>query len=255
MLDQYLEHHASQTAGIVIEPVMQGAAGMISQPPGFVREVAKLAKKYNVLLIADEVATGFGRTGKMFACEHDLDGDFAGPDIMCLAKGLTGGYLPLAATLTTDEIEQAFCGDITDRRTLYHGHTYTGNALACAAGLASLDLFEENKLIDHIQQSDTIITERLNALRDPDKFPHVVDVRQRGLMVGIELAQDRHTHRPFDPAAQTGAALCMAMRPKGLIIRPLGDVLILMPIPAMSHESLDKMLNTVIETIREHPQV
>ena len=245
-LDQCLQAHAHETAGIVIEPVMQGAAGMICQPPGFVRGVADLARKYQVLLIADEVATGFGRTGKMFACQsEDVE-----PDIMCLAKGITGGYLPLAATLTTDEIEQAFCGELADRRTLYHGHTYTGNALACAAALASLDLFESNQLLDHINASATIITDRLNALRDPEAFPNVVDIRQRGLMVGIELAQDRSSRRPFDAAVQTGAALCLAMRQKGLIVRPLGDVIILMPIPAMGHDSLHTMLEIVVETLR-----
>jgi len=245
-LDAHLQEHAHETAGIVIEPVMQGAAGMICQPPGFVRGVADLARKYQVLLIADEVATGFGRTGTMFACQsEDVD-----PDIMCLAKGITGGYLPLAATLTTDAIEQAFCGELTDRHTFYHGHTYTGNALACAAALASLDLFESNQLLEHINASADIITDRLNALRDPEAFPNVVDIRQRGLMVGIELAQDRQTRRPLSFAAQTGAALCLAMRQKGLIVRPLGDVIILMPIPAMSHDSLHIMLKTVVETIQ-----
>ncbi len=256
-LDAYLSQHADQTAGIIIEPIMQGAAGMVCQPPGFVRGVAALAKQHNTLLIADEVATGFGRTGTLFACEHELSdgvGNFQrGPDIMCLAKGITGGYLPLAATLTTDTIEQAFCGELADRRTLYHGHTYTGNALACAAALTSLDLFKENNLLDHIQQSTAIIAEQLNALRDPDAFPHVVDVRQRGLMIGIELAQDRQTRKPFDPTQQTGARLCLAMRPQGLIIRPLGDVLILMPIPAMPHDTLRRMLQVVVDTLRQGP--
>lgn len=245
-LDAHLQKHAHETAGIVIEPVMQGAAGMICQPPGFVRGVADLAHKYEVLLIADEVATGFGRTGTMFACQsEDVE-----PDIMCLAKGITGGYLPLAATVATDEVEQAFCGELADRRTLYHGHTYTGNALACAAALASLDLFESNRLLEHINASADIIADRLNALRDLEAFPNVVDIRQRGLMVGIELGRDRQTRRPFDSAVGTSAALCMAMREKGLIVRPLGDVIVLMPIPAMGHESLHQMLDIFIETLQ-----
>ncbi len=248
-LEDHLRQHAHETAAVVIEPVMQGAAGMICQPPGFVRRVAQLARQYDVLLIADEVAVGFGRTGKMFACQHDQDDTFQSPDIMCLAKGITGGYLPLAATITTDRIEQAFCGTIDQRRTLYHGHTYTGNALACAAALASLDLFDTNHLLDHIDRSAAIIADRLNALRDPDRYPYVVDVRQRGLMVGIELAQDRQSRQPFDPAARTAANLCLAMRPKGLIIRPLGDVLILMPIPAMPQDVLNTMLDTVIDAL------
>ncbi len=250
-LDRHLQQHAHHTAGIVIEPVMQGAAGMVCQPPGFVRGVADLARKHSVLLIADEVATGFGRTGKMFACEHELDDSFDGPDIMCLAKGITGGYLPLAATLATDDIEQAFCGQLSDRRTLYHGHTYTGNPLACAAALASLDLFKTNRLLDHINQSAAIIAERLNTLRDPDQFPHVVDIRQRGLMVGIELAKDRQNRQPFDPTQQIAAKICLSMRHKGLIIRPLGNVIILMPIPAMPHDTLTRMLDIVTESIRD----
>ncbi len=244
-LDQFLQRHASETAAIVIEPVMQGAAGMICQPPGFLAGVGALATKYQVLLIADEVATGFGRTGQMFACQHES----VEPDIMCVAKGLTGGYLPLAATLTTDEIEQTFCGPLSDRRTFYHGHTYTGNALACAAALASLELFDADNLIAHIQQSASVLADRLDVLRDPQRYPHVVDIRQRGLMVGIELGKNRHTPRPLGFSGQTGAALCMSMRAKGLIVRPLGDVVILMPIPAMPQEILHQMLDIVIESI------
>jgi len=242
-LETYLKDHAQTTAAIVIEPVMQGAAGMIPQPAGFLRSVADLAKKYNVLLIADEVATGFGRTGQMFACEHEG----VQPDILCVAKGITGGYLPLAATLTTDEIEQAFCGELADRRTLYHGHTYTGNPLAAAASLACIDLFRQNNLIAHIQQSAQIISDRLTELNDN---PHVMDIRQRGLMAGIELCQDRSRQEPFDFSKRTAAQLCLAMREKGLIIRPLGDVMVLMPIPAMRHELLHQMLDTVLDTIR-----
>jgi len=241
-LKTLLQEVSQETAAIVIEPVMQGAAGMICQPPGFVRGVAELAHKYQVLLIADEVATGFGRTGEMFACQHDE----VIPDILCLAKGLSGGYLPLAATLATDEIEQAFCGDQDQHRTLYHGHTFTGNALGCAAAIASLNLFESTGLLEHIRASAKIMADRLNSLRDCE---HVLDVRQRGLMVGIELCPDRSSQQPRDEAKQTGAAMCMAMRNKGLIIRPLGDVLVLMPIPAMPHGSLHRMLDIVIDVV------
>lgn len=246
-LEQLLQQHADETAAVVVEPLMQGAAGMICQPPGYLRGVADLARQYDTLLIADEVATGFGRTGAMFACEHEQ----VVPDLMCLAKGITGGYLPLAATLATDAIEQAFCGELEERKTLYHGHTYTGNPLAAAAALASLDLFEQNNLLDHINAGAAIIRDRLSALRDAAHFPHVIDIRRRGLMVGIELARDRHTAKPFDFAAQQGARLCAAMRSKGLIIRPLGNVLILMPICAMQHETLHRMLDIVIETLEE----
>lgn len=248
-LEQLLIEKGDTVAAVVVEPVMQGAAGMICQPPGFLRGVADLAKKYDTLLIADEVATGFGRTGTMFACEHEA----VEPDIMCLAKGITGGYLPLAATVVTDEIEAAFCGEYADRRTLYHGHTYTGNPLACAASLASLQLFDENNLLDHIAASADLIRKGLEPLRESR---HVMDIRQRGLMTGIELCDDRFAEggpKPFDFAARTGAAICAACLPKGVIIRPLGDVLILMPIPAMPHDVLQTMVDTVVETIMEWP--
>lgn len=244
-LDALLTKQAHQTAAVVIEPVMQGAAGMICQPPGFVKGVRELCDKHNVLLIADEVATGFGRTGKLFACAHD----HVTPDILCLAKGITGGYLPLAATLTTDKIEDAFTGEPDERppKTLYHGHTYTGNPLACAAAIASLTLFDKNNTLEHANQSAQLITDKLNALRD---HPNVLDIRQRGLMVGIELGKDRASGgEPFNFAARTGAKLCKQMLPNGLIIRPLGDTLVLMPAPAMDHETLNKMLDIVATTI------
>ncbi len=254
-LEALLQEHRHEIAAIVIEPIMQGAAGMICQPPGFLRGVADLAKRYDALLIADEVATGFGRTGEMFACEHEQ----VEPDIMCLAKGITGGYLPLAVTLATDRIEQAFCGELADRRTLYHGHTYTGNALGCAAAIASLQLFDETSLLEHINASAAIITDRLNnALRG---CPGVVDIRQRGIMVGIDLGQSQasdHNHTPdakadrlSDPNTPGTAALCLAMRDKGLIIRPLGDVIVLMPVPAMGHDTLHRMLDIVVEALLE----
>ncbi len=246
-LEAHIRQHHERIAAVVLEPVMQGAAGMLPQPKGFVRYIRELCSAHDVLLIADEVATGLGRTGKMFACEHDG----VTPDIHCVAKGITGGYLPLAATLTTDAIEQAFTGELSERRTFFHGHTYTGNALGCAAALASLRLFDSTRLLDRIVRSTAILTERLNELRDESRFPHVVDVRQRGLMVGIELAKDRRTREPFDSTRRVGAAVCAAMRPRGLIIRPLGDVLVLMPIPAMREESLHRMLDVVIETLKE----
>jgi adenosylmethionine-8-amino-7-oxononanoate aminotransferase len=241
-LDRLLGAHGDEVAAVLIEPVMQGAAGMICQPAGFVRGVAELAQRHGVLWIADEVATGFGRTGRMFACEHEG----VQPDIMTVAKGITGGYLPLAATLCTDAVEQAFCGTRENPRTFYHGHTYTGNALGCAAALASLALIDSTDLLSHIQASAAIITQRLEALRS---CPYVLDIRQRGIMVGIELCRDRATRQPFDAAQRVGAAVCQAMRPKGLIVRPLGDVVVLMPIPAMPHAVLHQMLDIVVETI------
>ena len=253
-LAQRLEQQADRTAAIVIEPVMQGAAGMVCQPPGFVRRVAELAKQHGVLLIADEVAVGFGRTGAIFACEHDR----VIPDILCLAKGLTAGYLPLAVTMTTDAIYESFCGAPDEKKTLYHGHTYTGNPLACAAALAGLDLFETQThgspdLIAHTVKSAELIRKHLHPLRDAK---NVRDIRQRGLMVGIELCKDRHAAggpEPFDFSKRTGAAVCAALRHKGIIIRPLGDILVLMPIPATPHDVLAGFVDTVVETILDWP--
>jgi adenosylmethionine-8-amino-7-oxononanoate aminotransferase len=184
----------------------------------------------------------------MFACQHER----VCPDILCLAKGITGGYLPLAATLATDEIEDAFTGELAQARTLYHGHTYTGNALGCAAALASLELFHQRDVVAHAAAMARHLAQRLEPLRQHE---HVLDVRQRGLMVGIELCQRRpqagQPAEPFDFARRTAAGLCLAMRPKGLIIRPLGDVLVLMPAPAMDHATLDRMLDIVLDTLSD----
>jgi len=257
-LENMLEARADETAAIVIEPVMQGAAGMVCQPAGFMGRVAALAKRYDVLLIADEVAVGFGRTGTMFACEHDR----VSPDILCLAKGLTAGYLPLAVTMTTDAIYDAFTGTPDQRKTLYHGHTYTGNPLACAVALASLDLFEQPpagsehaNLIDHINASAHLIRHGLEPLR---QCPHVRDIRQRGIMVGIELGPNPHFASPNQPSEIPGAfdfsqpqghRFCDALRDQGLIIRPLGNVLVLMPIPATPHAAIEHLVNTVVEAL------
>jgi len=239
-----LETQADRTAAVVIEPVMQGAAGMVCQPAGFVRAIRELCDEFEVLLIADEVATGIGRTGAMFACEHDPISPVT-PDIMCLAKGLTGGYLPVAATMTTEAVHEAFCGELHEKKTLYHGHTYTGNPLGCAAAIASLELFETRDVLAHATRNAQIIKAKLDALRD---HPHILDIRQRGLMVGIELCRDRSAGgEPFDFAKRTGAAFCDACREKGLIIRPLGDVVILMPAPAMDTGTLERMLEIVLD--------
>jgi adenosylmethionine-8-amino-7-oxononanoate aminotransferase len=237
-LESILREHASRIAAICIEPMVQGAGGMIVQPSGFLSDVAALARKYDVLLIADEVATGFGRTGRMFACEHER----VSPDLMCVAKGITGGYLPLAATFATQRIFDAFLGEPWEGRTFYHGHTYTGNPLACAVALASLDLFERNRVVENVAQSAPKLAAMLDELRD---LPHVGDIRQLGYMVGIELVEDRATRRPFDPKRRVGADVCNRVRARGVILRPLGDVIVLMPPPAMGTDDLRKIVDAV----------
>ena len=218
--------------------MVQGAGGIIVQPPGFLKGVRDLATRYDVLLIADEVATGFGRTGAMFACEHER----VSPDLMCVAKGITGGYLPLAATFATQRIFDAFLGEPWEGKTFYHGHTYTGNPLACAAALASLDLFERNHLVDSVARKSIELSQLLDTLRP---LPHVGDIRQKGFMVGIELVEEKETKRPFDSKRRIGAHVSARVRDHGVIIRPLGDVIVLMPPPAMEVEDLKKIVDAV----------
>jgi len=238
-LERILREHASCVAAICIEPIVQGAGGMIVQPEGFLRAVRELANRYDVLLIADEVATGFGRTGKMFACEHEG----VSPDLMCVAKGITGGYLPLAATFATQRIFDAFLGEPWEGKTFFHGHTYTGNPLACATALASLELFERNNLLSSVADKSVTLADMLNELRP---LPHVGDIRQKGFMVGIELVENKRTRKPFDPKRRIGAELCARVRRHGVILRPLADVIVLMPPPAMGVGEL----RTIVEAVK-----
>ena len=195
-----------------------------------------------MLLIADEVATGFGRTAKMFACEHEE----VTPDIMCLGKAITGGYLPLAATLTTQKIFNAFLGRIADHKTFYHGHTYTGNALACAAAIASLELFEENRIIESLAEKIALMKEYFDKIA---QLPFIGDVRQCGLMAGIEIVKDKVAKRSFPYEKTVGAKLCSAMRSKGIMTRPLGDVIVVMPPVAIDTDTLKQLLNIITESI------
>jgi len=242
-MEYLLRKHAGEIVGIIVEPLVQGAAGMIVHPRGFLRGVEQLARKYDVLLIADEVATGFGRTGRMFACEYED----VQPDLMCLAKGISAGYLPLAATLTTQKIFDAFLGRADEFKTFYHGHTYTGNALACAAALASLDLFEKTQLLAKLPAKVEMISAALGKIRS---LSFVGDVRQCGLMAGIELVKDKAAKTSFEYRHTIGAKVCAAMRPKGAMLRPLGDVIVLMPAPAMDEATLQKLLSIVQDTIQ-----
>jgi adenosylmethionine-8-amino-7-oxononanoate aminotransferase len=248
VLDQVasiLEREGRDYCAAIVEPLVQAAGGMLTHPSGFLRGLRELTARHGLLLIADEVATGFCRTGKLFACQHEE----VAPDIMCLGKALSGGYLPVAATLTRREIFDAFCGGVTEGKTFFHGHTYTGNALGCAAAVASIDLIFSSALPGRLGEKVQLIRNRLAELTD---HPNVADIRQCGLMVGIELAADRQTRRRFDPALQVGAQVCRDARKRGILTRPLGDVVVLMPAPAMDTETLQRLLSGVIETIQEH---
>jgi adenosylmethionine---8-amino-7-oxononanoate aminotransferase len=243
-MERILKENAQELAAFVMEPLMQGAAGMIDQPPGYISRARELTKKYNVLLIFDEVATGFGRTGKMFASEHEN----ITPDLLCVAKGLTGGYLPLAATFATEEIYQAFLGKYEEFKTFFHGHTYTGNPLASRVALANLELFEKSRLIEALQPKIKRLEHRL---KDFLEIPIVGDIRQVGFMVGIELVQDKKTKKPFEPKQKIGVRVIEQARKRGMILRPLGSVIVLMPPLVISDQDLDLLLNVTQESIEK----
>jgi len=243
-IEEILGRRADEIAAVIMEPLVQGAGGVIVHPPGFFSAVRDITKKYGVLLIADEVATGFGRTGRMFACGHEN----VRPDIMCLAKGLSGGYLPLAATLATEQVFEAFLGRPAEHKTFYHGHTYTGNALGCAAALASLDLFEKNNILESLPAKSDLLGRYFNRM---GRCRFVGNARRRGLMGAIELVADKKTKEPFPFDRLIGAKICLAMRPRGVMLRPLGDCVIVMPPPAMDTELLEKMLEVILACIEE----
>jgi adenosylmethionine-8-amino-7-oxononanoate aminotransferase len=241
-LEELVAAHHRELAAVIIEPVMQGAAGMIPQPPGYLARIREVTRRHDVLLIADEVAVGFGRTGRMFACEHEG----VSPDLLCLAKGITGGYLPLAATLATDDIYQAFLGKFEDFKTFFHGHTYTGNPLGAAVGLASLDIFQRDEVLAGLPAKIELLTRHLANLAD---HPHVGDIRQRGLMVGIELVADRDRREPFPIPRRTGHRVILAARRLGAVLRPLGDVIVLLPPLCISPEELGRLCDLTHEAI------
>ncbi|WP_216628159.1 adenosylmethionine--8-amino-7-oxononanoate transaminase [Paenibacillus germinis] len=241
-LRKLLETSADEIAALIVEPIVQGASGMIVMPPGCLREMAALCRKYDVLLIADEVATGFGRTGAMFAC--DLEN--VSPDLMVVGKGLTGGYLPVAATLATDEIYTAFYADYQEQKTFFHGHSYTGNPLGCAVALASLKLFEENNIIEGVRAKASLVENKLAALKER---PHIGDIRQKGLMIGIELVRDKNSREPYDWVERIGVRTSMRARELGMLTRPLGNVIVFIPPLVSTEAELESMTDILAESI------
>ena len=234
-IEALFESDARRIACLVVEPLVQAAAGMRTMPRGFLRELERLCREHDVLLFADEVATGFGRTGEMFACEHEG----VEPDLLSLGKGLTGGYLPVAATLVSDTLYDAFYGDFAELKQFFHGHSFTGNQLGCAVALASLDLFERDGVVARVQESSQFVARRLGAMA---ALPHVGDVRRRGLMVGIELVADRETKEPYDWRERIGPRVCLRARELGMLTRPLGDVVVFMPPLVTERDDLDAMI-------------
>jgi adenosylmethionine-8-amino-7-oxononanoate aminotransferase len=242
-LDRVLASSAGKIAAVVMEPLVQGAAGMLVQPSGYLRAVKDLCDAHDVFLICDEVATGFGRTGTMFACEQE---DVV-PDFLCLAKGLTGGYLPLAATLTTERVYEGFLGSVEEFRAFFHGHTYTGNPLACAAALATLDLFEEERTLERLQPKIELLDQLLDDLVAP--LDHVAQIRRMGFMCGIELARDPRRGAAFDSALRIGHEVTLEARRRGAIVRSLGDVVVLMPPLSIAPEALEDLVEIVCDSI------
>ena len=234
-MERLLAEHDGDVAAVIMEPLVQGAAGMLVHPPGYLRAVRDLCDQHDVLLILDEVATGFGRTGRMFACEHEG----VAPDLMCLAKGISGGYLPLAATLASERIYEGFLGEHEQFRTFFHGHTYTGNPLACAAGLATLDVFRDERTLERLQPKIELLADLLEPLAD---HPAVSEVRRCGFMVGIELVEHPLPMR-------IGHRVTLEARRRGAIIRPLGDVVVLMPPLSISAEDLSRLVGVTIDAI------
>ncbi|MBA3867330.1 MAG: adenosylmethionine--8-amino-7-oxononanoate transaminase [Solirubrobacterales bacterium] len=234
-MERILDKIGEEVAAVIVEPLVQGAGGIIVHPPGYLRAVRELCDRHDVLLICDEVATGFGRTGTMFACEQEE----VAPDFLCLAKGITGGYMPLAATLTTEAVYEGFLGAAEEFRTFFHGHTYTGNPLACAAALANLDVFEDERTIERLQPKIELLAELLEGVA---ARPEVVEVRRRGFMVGIDLGD-------HDPALRMGHRVTNEARERGAIVRPLGNTVVLMPPLGISAEELRSLVAITADSI------
>jgi adenosylmethionine-8-amino-7-oxononanoate aminotransferase len=242
-VERILEARAGKVAALVIEPLVQGADGMITQPPGYLRRMRELCDRHGALLVCDEVATGWGRTGTTFAVEQEG----VLPDILTMAKGLTGGYLPLAATITTEAVFESFLGSHASRRTFFHGHTFAGNPLACAAATASMTLFRERRLVEEVLPPR--IDALARALEPLARHPHVGEVRRRGLMVGVELVRDRDTRAEYAYEERAGHQVILEARRLGALLRPLGNVVVLMPPLAMTAADLEALAGITHQAI------
>jgi adenosylmethionine-8-amino-7-oxononanoate aminotransferase len=237
-MEKIIKSNHEKIIAVIVEPLVQCAGGIIVWPRGYLKGLRELCNKYNILLIADEVATGFGRTGKMFACEHEE----VTPDIICLSKGITNGYMPLAVTAVKEKIFNSFLGELEERKTFYHGHSYTGNPLACAAALANLKIFEKDKTLETLPHKIELLMEELSEIA---KLEHVGDVRQKGMIAGVELVKDKKTKEPFPWKEQTGWKVVKAARKHGVWLRPLGDVIVIMPPLVISMENLERLLQVI----------
>lgn len=242
-MENVIRRYQGQIIGIVMEPLIQAAAGMLIHSEGFLKAVRALCNRYDLLLIVDEVATGFGRTGKMFACEQEN----VTPDLMAVAKGITGGYLPLAATLVKEKIYNAFLGEYREFKTFFHGHTYTGNPLACAVALQNLKLFKKEKLLERVEKNISFLKKELSRLNE---LAHVGEIRQCGMMIGIELVKSKKPYQEFPLKEKMGIRVCQDLRKRGVILRPLGNVMVLMPPLAIRQKELLKLLDATYRAIK-----
>ncbi len=242
--EKILKKKHRQLAGLIIEPLIQGAAGMLCAPPGYLKKMRVLCDKYDILMIVDEVATGFGRTGLMFASEHEG----VVPDLMAISKGLTGGYLPLAATLTRQKIYDAFLGDYAEFKTFFHGHSYTGNPLGCAAALANLTVFKEEKTLEHLKEKIAYVKKRLKPWK---RWRHVGDIRQVGFVVAIELVADKKSKQAYPLEMRVGVAVCQEAKSRGVLLRPLGNVIAIIPPLSTTMDELAEIISVVGTSIKK----
>jgi adenosylmethionine-8-amino-7-oxononanoate aminotransferase len=242
-MEKALEEGEGKIAAVILEPLLMAAGGMIVYPPEFLAEAARLARSFDAHLIVDEVATGFGRTGTMFACER------AGvsPDFLCLSKGLTSGTMPFAATLATERVYEAFLGSPDSGRTFCHGHTYTANPVGCAVALASLDLFGENAVLDHVRELSPRLGDAARSLAD---LPFVGDVRHIGMVAALELVKDRGTREPLPGTAPLFRAIRAEALRRGLFLRPLGNVVYLFLPQCTTADELEDILSRFTDTLR-----
>lgn len=243
-VEESMKAHQHTVAGLVIEPLIQAASGMLTAPSGYLRKIRALCTKYDILMIVDEVATGFGRTGKMFACEHES----VVPDIMAISKGITGGYLPLAATLTSQAIYDAFLGPYSEFKTFFHGHSYTGNPLGCAAAIANIEIFEQEKTLEKLQEKIAFLRKALHPFK---RWKHVGEVRQVGFMAAIELVSEKASKIPYALEERIGRAVCLEAKSRGVLLRPLGNTIALIPPLSISREDLETLVSVVGTAIKK----
>jgi adenosylmethionine-8-amino-7-oxononanoate aminotransferase len=242
-IDRIARENHDEIAGLLLEPIVQAAGGFIVSPPGYLRRVAEICRTHKIILIADEVATGFMRTGELFAVTHEN----VTPDIICLSKGLTSGYLPLAVTAANEEIFNAFLGRYEEFKTFFHGHTYTGNQLGCAAAIASLDLLLKPDFIKKIRKKIVLFEEELSKLNE---LRHVGEIRQKGMMIGIEIVKDKKTKEMYEPWERIGHRICKDIRKYEIFLRPLGNVIVIMPPLSITEKEITHLVNSIYKSIK-----